>query len=145
MITNQEGVTGFTQQSWGADVATQQLSPSPRTEANVCCLSVKTLHIQGNEIKNPHPCSQEKSLEELLAFSIMIHKKNYKWLQKVYCLVHPYEHYVIHLDQINYMEGNWLLRSDHMRETGKVLYMHFLRHTHNKYRWMRKPRHKEID
>ena len=81
----------------------------------------------------PTPAPRRKVLEELLAFSIVIRKKNRKWLQKVYCLVHPYEHYVIHLDQINYVEENWLLRSDHIREMGKVLYIQFLMHTHSEY------------
>ena len=37
------------------------------------CLYVKTFHNQWNEIKNPHPWPQEKSLEKLLAFPIMMY------------------------------------------------------------------------
>lgn len=83
------GSDQFPQKSCDADVATQQLSPAPRTEAHVCCLSVKTLHDQWNEIKNSHPFSQERSLEKLLAFPVNDSQKDA--LQKVYDLVHPYK------------------------------------------------------
>lgn len=85
----------------------------------MCCLRVKTLHNQWDEIKNPTLAPRRGVLEEFLAFSFIIHKKFCNWLQKVYYPVYPHKQYVIHLYQINYTEENWWLRSDHLRGTGQ--------------------------
>lgn len=92
--------------------------PHTPGERQMCAVSVwKLFHNQWNEIKNLHPCSQERSLKKHLAFLIMIRKKISQCLQKV--LVHPYKYYVLIYTKLAMLKKCWWLTADGIQGTGQ--------------------------
>lgn len=95
-------------------------NPHPLGEGQMCAVSVWkfSCNLQ-NEITNPHPCSQERSLKKLLAFLIMIHWKISQCLQKAYYLGYSQQITVLIYTTLTMLKKYSWLASGHTPGTGQ--------------------------